>query len=172
MKKKLVYSLVLLSLTLSANTTQPKPPQSFCGYTFGEVYTGRTTLALEKPFRFCNRVSILSTVNGKRIYDISVSGSTSDFMSEDDMETELSRICELLENHFALKIEKRGKFLGYENNTFKLYAKCNHIRIIPSGKIVANFKVSITRKDIKEEDAKSQRRGVQPLPPGVGSESL
>ena len=172
MKQKIILAIVALSLSLSAQTTQPQPPQTFCGYTFGEVYTGRTSLALEKPFRYCNRVSIRTTINDRKIYNISVSGKTSDFMSEDDMETELSRICELLENHFAIKIEKRGKFLGYKNNTFELHANCNHTRIVTSGNIVANFQVSITRKDIKESDAKSARRGVQPLPPGVGSEIL
>lgn len=166
MKQKIILAIVALSLSLSAQTTQPQPPQSFCGYTFGEVYTNNANQKLKAPFRYCNRAFISTTTNESRIYYIRIEGSSSGYMSNEDTQTELSRMREIIEEKFGIKMTRDTNSYGYNDPSFKVSARCWQ------RKNGSRFEVTCTRKDIREADAKSTRHGVQPLPPGVGSEIL
>ena len=150
------------------NTTiSPTPPPSFCGFTFGEVYTNATTVTLAKPFRYCNQATIRTTKNEQRIFQVSIGGTTSESMSDDDAQTEFERMCEVVEKKLGVKMKRQRKYYGYNDKAFSIDAKQCGIK-----KGIRVFRVEVTRRDILEADKNAAKPGAKPLPPGNGAESL
>lgn len=115
MKKLVIVASILLATVALAQEVpaepppEPPPPQSFCGFTFGEVYTNAATVTLAKPFRYCNQATIRTTTNEQRIHCISIGGTTSETMSDDDAQTEFSRVCEIVDERFVEFLKEFGE---------------------------------------------------------------
>lgn len=171
-KLGIVASILLATVALAQEAPaesppEPPPPQSFCGFTFGEVYTNAATVTLAKPFRYCNQATIRTTTNEQRIHCISIGGTTSETMSDDDAQTEFSRVCEIVDERFGIRMKQKGKWACYQNSVFQVEA--NYWGIKKGLKV---FSVAVVRFDILEADKKAAKKGAPPLPPGDGGEVL
>lgn len=173
MKKLVIVASILLATVALAQERraepppEPPPPQSFCGFTFGEVYTNATYVALAKPFRYCTQATIRTTTNEQKIFAVSIGGTTSESMSDEDAQTEFLRMCEVIGAKLGVKLERHGKDHGYTCKTFRINA--THWGIKKGVKV---FRVEVTRKDILEADKKAAKKGAPPLPPGDGGDAL
>ena len=164
MKKWLMVSCVLISM-LAAGESQP--PESFCGFTFGEVYTDELHVALAKPFRYCTQALIGTTKNEHRIFRVSIYGATPESMSEEDAQTELQRVREIVEKRYGIKMTQRRGHLEYRESAFSIVANVWDRR---GG--IRKFDVVVARDDIEEADKNAAIKGAQPLPPDDGIENL
>lgn len=177
MKKLVIVASILLATVALAQEApaesppEPPPPQSFCGFTFGEVYTNAAHVALTKPFRYCTQASIRRTLNEQRIFEVTIHGTTSESMSDEDAQTEFQRMCEVIGAKLGVKLERHGKGLaeghGYTCKTFRIDAKYERAR---KGGVF--FRVMVVRKDILEADKNAAKKGAPPLPPGDGIDNL
>lgn len=155
----------------NADNAAPQPPKSFCGFTFGDVYTNAMTVSLVKPFRYCTQATIRTTTNEQKIFAISIGGTTSESMSDNDAQIEFLRMCEIVEKKLGIKLGCKGRglsaFYGYSDKAFRVDAKHWGIK-----KGIRLFCVEVTRLDILEADKNAAKQGAKPLPPGDGAESL
>lgn len=171
-KLGIVASILLATVALAQEAPaesppEPPPPQSFCGFTFGEVYTNAAHVSLARPFRYCNKANILTT-SERKIFRIIIEGRVND-MSEADMQKEFSLMRETIEKRFDILLVKNrwgGTWYEYKDGKFSI-----HVDYFPNGRSVS-FSVNATRIDILDSDVKSARKGAPPLPPGDGIDNL
>lgn len=173
MKKLVIVASILLATVALAQEVpaepppEPPPPQSFCGFTFGEVYTNAAYVALAKPFRYCDKAEIRTTKNEQRIFAVSISGTTSKSMSEEDAQMEFQRMCEIVEKRFGIKMQQRRNHSEYVGSSLDVRAN-----LWEEKKGMKTFAILVRRCDILNADKNAAKKGAPPLPPGDGGEVL